>query len=144
MRPYNVHIFTFGMGKGLLEPELSEADYVVDCSELRAPPKYMCQTSTGLNPETAEAFFSHVANQERCLAALRDIKALLKAKTNKREVLTVAVYCRAGMHRSVAMAEALAEHMRERWGVNVRGPAHYDLWSGLKRQRERLARRQSM
>ena len=113
--------------------------YRVDCSHLPAPPSHLCNVSTGLYYESAEAFWKHQVNQERYRKAVDHINGLLYlALSRGQRSVAVAVFCMAGMHRSVALAERLARHFVTYPGLSVPKPKHLDMGGGVKRQQERL------
>ena len=79
---------------------------------------------------------------ERYRAAIHDFRELLYELPHTRNSAAIEIFCSAGMHRSVAMAERLTDHIRRYWPwVRVEGPKHYTLRTGLLRHQERAARR---
>ena len=144
--PTRVQFYTYGINfsQYIREPNLI---YEVDCSQLPPPPKHLCRTGTGLDDEVATAFWHHRQNEDRYRQAAEDIceiiQSLSRQEPGRKRSVSVAVFCKAGMHRSVAMAERLARHFGTRYGgVMVLKPRHYDLAAGVRRQQARLEKAQ--
>lgn len=76
---------------------------------------------TGLDPQVAE-FLSESEEYGELIERLSDLLAYLLPQfaAENRSYLTVAIGCTGGQHRSVSVAERLAERLREvGWGVRV-------------------------
>ena len=111
----------------------------VDCSQLPAPPKYLCRQYTGLDPEIADSFFSVYENENTYQRALDELELILGSHRRRRSLhsyVMVLVSCRAGMHRIVAMAEELAEELGKWEAIRVKCE-HYDLEDRIRARRER-------
>ncbi len=120
----NVTVLSFGYKYGLP----ADADLVADARFLPNPfwvPELRAQT--GLDPAVNE----YVMRQEGALAFVKDYARALKPvlagyqRENKRHA-TIAIGCTGGKHRSVAVAEQLADLLRGLPGVAVR-VKHRDL-----------------
>ena len=113
---------------------------LVDCSMLRPPPPPICDEFTGLSPEVREYFFSEPENMARFDEAFFELKdAIRHWDFADGRTLIVPVACKAGMHRSVAMAEKLAKRISS-WGaapfeleIHVE---HRTLWRFVVHQRD--------
>lgn len=99
-----------------------------DLCTLQAPPRHLLERYTGASRVLSESFFSLPRNERFYQDSLDRLEEQLQRLSDSppREdiFLAVLVNCRAGMHRSVAMAERLATDMRSwRWdgfeGVNL-------------------------
>ena len=125
-------------------PTGSNIVYRVDCSRLPAPPHHLCKVTTGLDVETAAAFWALGGNEEHYRrVVINTSKALhLALGDHKNQAVTVAVFCKLGMHRSVAMAERLAKHFAKVPGFSVLPVRHLDLATGVKRQQEKALERE--
>ena len=116
-----------------------------DVSNLIPPHEDLCRRFTGRDPELANTFFNtadHEARYQRILVDTQtgiDEWLELGARLPRRD-FAVLVGCRAGMHRSVAVAERLAKDLGK-----LRGPGmdlvrclHMDLGANWLKQRTRL------
>jgi UPF0042 nucleotide-binding protein len=99
-----------------------DADWVFDARML-ANPHYdpRLRPFTGRDPEVIE-FLSREAAVERWLEDVREMLArwLPEIVRENRSSVTVAIGCTGGRHRSVFLAERLAEAFRKDWSVLVR------------------------
>ena len=97
-----------------------EADLVLDVRPLPNP-HYdpALRPRTGLDPEVRRYVFSEAAEPYyRALLAVAGLAAE-GARAEGRAFYTVAVGCTGGRHRSVAVAERLAEELSGRFAVEV-------------------------
>ncbi|KAL8916086.1 MAG: hypothetical protein Q9208_008711, partial [Pyrenodesmia sp. 3 TL-2023] len=93
----------------------------LSCINMKPPPSEMCRRCNGLDRELSDWLFRHGEYQEVCDRALDKIERAVDRWRPERHGprLVAVIKCRAGVHRSVAMAEELARTV-ERWdGVNV-------------------------
>jgi len=110
-RQLSVNVVSFGFKHGVP----IEADMVFDVRFLPNP--YYVESmreKTGLDQEVYDFVFSHAASREfmELLYKLMDFLIPQYIEEGKR-TLTVAVGCTGGHHRSVAVARALTEHIRQ-------------------------------
>ena len=142
-----IHICTYGEFYGppprLPFPQ-DTPPFTIPCIHLPAPSKPLCDYYTGLDRPLSSAFFSNPANE----AYFRQQRAALAAYivhpaiASQGRCVVVWVSCRAGMHRSVAVAERFARELRRgRWGVECR---HLDLERSVARREERLVRERDL
>ena len=111
---------------------------VVDCSQLQPPSPAMCNRFTGMAPEVVGAVFSNPTSSMVYANVLRALKQEIRHwDFRKGRYLVVPVACRAGVHRSVAMAERIAMAISKWQG---RSPLllavqvwHQSLWHSVKR-----------
>jgi UPF0042 nucleotide-binding protein len=103
-------IVSFGFKYGLPV----DADLVFDLRFLPNP-HFVAELrpKTGLDPEVA----SYVLDTDDARELMSDIQSLLdntlpKYEREGKSYLTIAIGCTGGRHRSVAVAEALAAHLR--------------------------------
>ena len=116
-------------------PELK----LVDCSRLQPPSPATCNRFTGLEPEVAQAVFSNKTTNSLYVAVIRTLKQTIRDwDFREGRYLVVPVACRAGVHRSVAMAERIAKTISE-WQRSPLSLAvqvwHQSLWRHVKRHR---------
>ena len=99
-----------------------DADWVLDCRML-ANPHYDPQLRplTGRDSPVIE-YLTRDASVQRWLEDVRGLLArwLPEIVRENRSAVTVAIGCTGGRHRSVYVAERLAEHFRNDWQVLVR------------------------
>lgn len=150
-----LHLITFGSSRG--SPEIPVPVLLhLDISTMRPPSRDLRQRYTGASPRLAAAFFSlpgHEAYYRSMLEALRgQLLGVLSDPEFRRSssgrhgggCVAVLLNCKAGMHRSVAVAERLAGDVESwRWrGVRV-GVEHLDtdIERGIKRERRARAGR---
>jgi UPF0042 nucleotide-binding protein len=106
-----IHLYSFGFRHGLPP----ESDFVLDARFLDNP--YFVaelRDKSGLDPDVA----AFVLEQPMAKTFLADATQLLfhalpGIEREKRAMLTIAIGCTGGHHRSVAMAEALGQVLRE-------------------------------
>lgn len=103
----------------------------VDCTDLHSPSVSLQKRFTGMDAQLSDAFFARSLNEEACQIALHRIYNAANHWTAEdygqvEDEVAVGVKCTAGMHRSVAMAERLAEEVSAWRGVKVR-VQHLDL-----------------
>lgn len=94
----------------------------INCSRLHAPPFGLQTRYTGLDHQISSGFFSHSRNEDAYEEALDQLYNSVKCWTPKSDLgeeMAVLVKCTMGMHRSVAMAEKLAEEVARWKGVKV-------------------------
>ena len=115
--PLTVNIVTFGFKNGLPR----DADFVADVRFLHNPHWVpQLRPLTGLDPEVRD----YVLASEGAAEFVDDYAQLLANvlshyRAHDKHSVTIAVGCTGGKHRSVAIAEALAERLR-RHGMPVR------------------------
>ena len=115
--PLTVNIVTFGFKNGLPR----DADFVADVRFLHNPHWVpQLRPLTGLDPEVRD----YVLASEGAAAFVEDYAQLLANvlshyRAHDKHSVTIGVGCTGGKHRSVAIAEALAERLR-RHGMPVR------------------------
>ena len=112
---------------------------LVDCSELQPPSRAICNRFTGLEPEVAQAVFSNHTTSRLYATVLRELKQEIHHwDFREGRCLVVPVACRAGVHRSVAMAERIAKTISE-WQRSPLPLAvqvwHQSLWKRVKKHR---------
>ena len=119
---------------------------LISCKHLRCPPQRLLEKYTGLDPEISKSFFSDRKNEDAYRDALRRLKGILRDMKDKQPHLAVLVSCVHGMHRSVAMAERLAQEVRSWPGVKVLPCEHVDLKARMERRerRQKAAERRKM
>ena len=112
---------------------------LVDCSNLQPPSPPTCQRFTGLEPEVAGAVFSNKYTNSVYVSVIRTLKHEIRDwDFGEGRYLVVPVACRAGVHRSVAMAERIAKTISKwqrspfRLAVQV---WHQNLWRHVKKHR---------
>ena len=104
----------------------------VDCTRLHAPSTSLQKRYTGLDTKLSDAFFDRTLNEKAYHNALDRIyneahRWMESSDYGKDgEEVAVLVKCMAGMHRSVAMAERLADEVSGWRNVKVR-VQHADL-----------------
>ncbi|KAL8907429.1 MAG: hypothetical protein Q9207_001399 [Kuettlingeria erythrocarpa] len=93
----------------------------LNCIDMKPPTREMCNRYNGLDRELSAWLFRHREYHETCERALDKIESAVDGWRPERHGprLVAIVRCRAGVHRSVAMAEELARVV-SRWdGVDV-------------------------
>jgi UPF0042 nucleotide-binding protein len=110
-RPMALSLVSFGFRNGLPP----EADFVFDVRFLDNPyfvPEL--REKTGLDPDVAAFVMAQPVAQGFADTVLATLRAALPAiARERRALLTVAVGCTGGHHRSVALAESLAARLAE-------------------------------
>jgi UPF0042 nucleotide-binding protein len=110
---------SFGFKRGIP----GDADLVFDLRMLPNPHwSEALRPLTGLDPEVARFLEGHAVTGELFSDIAGFVERWLPAyQKSSRSYLTVALGCTGGRHRSVYIAERLAEHFRESFpGVSVR------------------------
>lgn len=107
------------------------------CHELVPPDEYFLHRWHGLNPELARAFFAFPANENAYREALGLLESQLDLVPAHVTHVAVLTSCRAGMHRSVAMAERLAKEVSRWHGVRVENCKHLDLEDSIRSHERR-------
>jgi len=119
---FTLNVESFGYKNGVP----AEADYVFDVRCLPNPYyEDALRELTGLDGAVTDYVFRDGAAQKLLDEMVRLISLALPMFSGDRTELTVAVGCTGGHHRSVAMAQALADAM-ERTGVSV-SVSHRDM-----------------
>ena len=112
---FTLNVVSFGFKNGAP----AEADFVFDVRCLPNPYyEDALRTMTGLDPEVTEYIFRDGTTRSYLDAMVSFVSLALPMFGHDRTELTVAVGCTGGHHRSVAMAQALADHL-ENNGVSV-------------------------
>ncbi len=119
-----VTVLSFGFKYGLP----ADADLVADCRFLPNPfwvPEL--RPKTGLDPEVSDYVFQQDGAQEFVESYAKALAPVLRGyqQENKRHA-TIAVGCTGGKHRSIAIAQQLAQDLRKVPGVAV-SVKHRDL-----------------
>lgn len=124
-----VHFITFGEYYGGAEVVDFHIVLRLNLVQHLAPPQHLCKDSTGQDRQLVHSFFAIPANE----AAYRDALATLRLemeremeKKLKGRCIAFLINCTLGRHRSVAMAERLAETVG-RWGGYRSECLHLDL-----------------
>lgn len=138
-----LHIKFISYSANLGRPPLNiPALLTVDCTQLYPPSASLQKRYTGLDNKLSDAFFAHTLNKEAYYSALDRIEVTANQWTEETdywlegEEVAVLVKCTAGMHRSVAMAERLADEVSGWGGVKVR-VQHADLREAVGAMEER-------
>ena len=112
---------------------------LVDCSDLEPPPAYLCNRFTGLQREISDHFFSIPEHVDILEDVYSDLKEKIRdwSRDTDGHTLLVPVACRAGLHRSVAMAERIAKKISNwhssRYELRVH-VEHRRLWRTIEAQ----------
>lgn len=94
----------------------------LDLSTMQAPPRHLCDRFTGINPEISQSYFAVPGHEAHYLNVMRTLENVLRdvyanpASRSGSDCLAVLVNCRAGMHRSVAVAERMARDVERNYG----------------------------
>ena len=112
-----LHFITFGYLNGPTQVE-PPAILSLDLSSHEPPPEHLCDRFTGLDKEIAGSFFSIRANEDKYQKTLTEIEQKMRRRPPG-GCATILINCMSGWHRSVAMAERLAEAMRQRNGFRA-------------------------
>lgn len=107
------------------------------CHELEPPDPYILHHWHGLNPELAHSFFANPDNEDAYQANVALLHSSLDRVPQSMTHVAVLTSCRAGMHRSVAMAERLAREVGGWHGLRVERCKHYDLEESIRSHEER-------
>ena len=118
-----VTIYSFSFKKGLpIDESGNGGGYVFDCRSTHNPGKYdEYKQLTGLD----QPVIDFLEQDGEILTFLQSVYALVDhhvARFIERDFthLQVAFGCTGGQHRSVYCAEHLAQHLKEKYGVNIR------------------------
>ena len=112
----------------------------INCTTIPAPPKDLCAAYTGLDAPMQKYVYANPIFQDKLQRASECIgeKALERGSAYYGPVAAVAVYCRAGIHRSVTMAIALRDVLESQYGLRCQ-VNHLTLGIGLEKRRARRA-----
>ncbi|BBE40640.1 RNase adapter RapZ [Streptococcus dysgalactiae] len=113
---FRIEVMSFGFKYGLP----LDADLVFDVRFLPNPYyQVSLREKTGLDQEVYDYVMAHPESEEFYKHLLNLIVPILPAYQKEgKSVLTVAVGCTGGQHRSVAFAHRLAESLAKDWSVN--------------------------
>lgn len=134
-----VHFITFGRNYGPTQVDGRFPTILsLDLSHHLPPPPHLCESLTGLDEKLSESFFSIRENKEQFRITLDMLEQKMRLEPQG-ACVAVLINCRAGMHRSVAMAEKLAMEVR-RWDGFKAECMHLDVGKGEQMQAENVAR----
>jgi UPF0042 nucleotide-binding protein len=128
-RPCVVHLLSFGYRYGIP----NSADLLFDVRFLRNP-HYVpeLRAGTGLDPEVSRYVLEHERSREWMRRFEDFIAYLLHLYDGEgKAYLHIGIGCTGGRHRSVAVAEALGEQLREMDAEREVSVAHRDAAKGL-------------
>lgn len=113
---FRIEVMSFGFKYGLP----LDADLVFDVRFLPNPYyQVSLREKTGLDQEVYDYVMAHPESEEFYKHLLNLIVPILPAYQKEgKSVLTVAIGCTGGQHRSVAFAHRLAESLAKEWSVN--------------------------
>ncbi|MGT2929512.1 RNase adapter RapZ [Streptococcus dentasini] len=114
--PFRIEVMSFGFKYGLP----LDADLVFDVRFLPNP-YYIpeLRNHTGLDQEVVSYVMSHDESENFYRHLLALINPILPGYQKEgKSVLTIAIGCTGGQHRSVAFAHRLAEELKKGWTVN--------------------------
>ncbi len=114
--PFRIEVMSFGFKYGLP----LDADLVFDVRFLPNP-YYIpeLRNQTGLDQEVADYVMDHDESEDFYRHLLALIKPILPGYQKEgKAILTIAVGCTGGQHRSVAFAHRLAQDLKTDWVVN--------------------------
>lgn len=113
---FRIEVMSFGFKYGLP----LDADLVFDVRFLPNPYyQVSLREKTGLDQEVYDYVMAHPESEEFYKHLLNLIVPILPAyRKEGKSVLTVAIGCTGGQHRSVAFAHRLAESLAKDWSVN--------------------------
>lgn len=113
---FRIEVMSFGFKYGLP----LDADLVFDVRFLPNPYyQVSLREKTGLDQEVYDYIMAHPESEEFYKHLLNLIVPILPAYQKEgKSVLTVAIGCTGGQHRSVAFAHRLAESLAKDWSVN--------------------------
>ncbi|EFQ57786.1 RNase adapter RapZ [Streptococcus downei] len=114
--PFRIEVMSFGFKYGLP----LDADLVFDVRFLPNP-YYIpeLRNQTGLDEEVADYVMNHDESEDFYHHLLDLIKPILPGYQKEgKAILTIAVGCTGGQHRSVAFAHRLAQDLKADWPVN--------------------------
>lgn len=114
--PFRIEVMSFGFKYGLP----LDADLVFDVRFLPNP-YYIpeLRNQTGLDQNVADYVMNHAASEDFYRHLLALIQPILPGYQKEgKAILTVAIGCTGGQHRSVAFAHRLAQDLKQDWTVN--------------------------
>ena len=120
----DVYVTSFSYKRGMPpDPKGDGGGYVFDCRALPNP--FWVESLrkfTGRDKPVAEFMAAHQTEVEAFLKPIRELVALsIKSYAQDgRNRLSVAFGCTGGQHRSVYSAQHLAEHLHQKYGIEIR------------------------
>ncbi|WP_165329111.1 RNase adapter RapZ [Streptococcus tangpeifui] len=114
--PFRIEVMSFGFKYGLP----LDADLVFDVRFLPNP-YYIpeLRNQTGLDQNVADYVMNHAASEDFYRHLLALIQPILPGYQKEgKAILTIAIGCTGGQHRSVAFAHRLAQDLKQDWTVN--------------------------
>ena len=117
MNSFRIEVMSFGFKYGLP----LDADLVFDVRFLPNPYyKPELRNQTGLDKDVFDYVMNHAESEEFYQHLLGLIEPILPDYQKEgKSVLTIAVGCTGGQHRSVAFAQRLADDLAKNWPVNA-------------------------
>lgn len=117
MYSFRIEVMSFGFKYGLP----LDADLVFDVRFLPNPYyKPELRNQTGLDKDVFDYVMNHAESEEFYQHLLGLIEPILPGYQKEgKSVLTIAVGCTGGQHRSVAFAQRLADDLAKNWPVNA-------------------------
>jgi len=117
MLSFRIEVMSFGFKYGLP----LDADLVFDVRFLPNPYyKPELRNQTGLDKDVFDYVMNHAESEEFYQHLLGLIEPILPGYQKEgKSLLTIAVGCTGGQHRSVAFAQRLADDLAENWPVNA-------------------------
>ena len=117
MHSFRIEVMSFGFKYGLP----LDADLVFDVRFLPNPYyKPELRNQTGLDKDVFDYVMNHAESEEFYQHLLGLIEPILPDYQKEgKSVLTIAVGCTGGQHRSVAFAQRLADDLAKNWPVNA-------------------------
>ena len=114
---FRIEVMSFGFKYGLP----LDADLVFDVRFLTNPYyKPELRHLTGLDKEVYDFVMNHEESEDFYKHLINLIEPILPSyKKEGKSVLTVAIGCTGGQHRSVAFAQRLADDLAKKWTVNI-------------------------
>ena len=115
-----IHVISYSMANG--KPLAFMPAFNIDARNFATPKNEMCERYTGRDPEFANTLFNtadHEVLYQRIVADAKNTIRVWRHGANPPEEVAVLVGCKAGMHRSVAVAERLAKEMGKWHGLGV-------------------------
>ena len=138
--PPVIRIYTYGI-EVISPPDPGMSSLArINCTTIPAPPQDLCAAYTGLDVPIQEYVYADPVFQDKLRRASEAIseKALSRGSAYYGDMAAVAVYCRAGIHRSVVMAIALRDVLEGEYGLRCQ-VKHLTLGIGLEKRRARRA-----